>query len=286
MNKHKKRSLKILGALAVFFLLVAITSFIWLYSGELTPAKFKVFNCLPLPVAVVNGRSLYMDNFNTRWQTYEKLLQNQKTSETANQAKNKIFAQMVADETISQVASRHGLYADSAQINSEYSNQTAQSKTFTESLAKYGLTEKTYKHYVLAPKLLQTELRVWFNFQEDLNQKQYGLAKDLLTQINNGADMSGLAKQYSQEATGKITGGDMGFLDPTELLPEMRESIYSLNIGETKIVPNRFGIYIIKLEDKNSNHFRLRQIYLEPENFDQWFFLQTKNYKIYKLIAF
>ena len=98
--------------------------------------------------------------------------------------------------------------------------------------------------------------------------------------------MSVLAKQFSQEDTGKIVGGDMGFIDPTELLLEMREPIYSMNAGEVKIIPSRAGININKLEEKQSNKFHLRQIFLLPENFQAWLEAQTKNFKIYKLINF
>ena len=287
MHHTKKQIFKIAIISIIIFISILAVFTMWLYSGRLTELKINIFNRLPLPIALVNNKALTMRNYTLRWQTYQKLYQEQITTQTSDTAKKAIFSQMVKDEEAIQIASRHGLSVDRKEIEAEYSAQESTAgKGFQEMLKTYGFDPDSYKQYAIKPQLLLIKLQIWFNSQETLNKIQFELAKNLAEQINNGQDMAILAEQFSQDETGRAVGGDMGFLDPTELVVEMREAVYSLAKGEAKIIPSRTGVNIIKLEEKQANMFRLRQIFLQPEDFKPWLDQETKNFKIYKLIDF
>ncbi len=288
MKRASIKTIKIAGLVVIITVGILGLFAIWLYTGQLTESKIKIFTKLPLPIASVNGRFIYLPSYTLRWQAYQLLSQNKLTIQSPETAKTAIFEQIVKDQEMTQIALQHGIYIDARELETEYSAQTMgeSENNFLQSLEVYGLSKNSYEQYVIKPQLFKIKMLTWFNSQADLNPNQSSLANNLTGQIKAGQDMSVLAKQFSQEDTGKIVGGDMGFIDPTELLLEMREPIYSMNAGEVKIIPSRAGINIIKLEEKQSNKFHLRQIFLLPENFQAWLEAQTKNFKIYKLINF
>ncbi len=291
MKKIHLKTIKIASVIAMTLAVILAVFIMWLYNGNFGPFKEKVFTALPLPIASVNGVAIYLPNYTTRWQIYQRLYQNKLTSQSSETAKKLILNQIVKEEIIAQIAAQRGIYVTKNELVAEFLNQTSimspESKNnLSQFFVSYHLSQDGYQNYVLKPQFLTAKLKTWFNSQPELNQKQFTLAKNLVEQTKAGEDMSILAKLHNQEEVKKIIGGDMGFVDPTELLLEMREAVYLMSVGDVNIIPNREGINIIKLEEKQSNKFHLRQIFLTSENFDIWLEVQTKNYKIYKLINF
>ena len=65
-----------------------------------------------------------------------------------------------------------------------------------------------------------------------------------------GADFAALAKSYSQDATTRAQGGDIGFVPLSQLTPEMRPVIEPLKAGEVAApVQSTAGFHILKLVD-------------------------------------
>ncbi len=278
---HKQFFKYAVSVLAVVVLLLIVFA-MWLYGGKLTPLKTKVFTKLPIPIASVNGDALYLNDFAVRLRVYQQLYSNKSTNVDLETAKKEIFSQMVLDSEIKQLANQNGLSVDSKELEAFVAKQN----DLDSQLQVYGMTKNQYLQLVVRPQLLRVKLQIWFNSQEKLNAKQFAQAQSLVDQIKSGQDMSTLAMQFTQEPVGKIVGGDLGFVDPVDLVYEMREPVYALSVGEVSIIPGRVGLNIIKLEEKQSNKFHLRQILLSPENFESWLETQTKKFKTYKLINF
>jgi hypothetical protein len=278
---HKQFFKYAVSVLAVVVLLLIVFA-MWLYGGKLTPLKTKVFTKLPIPIASVNGDALYLNDFAVRLRVYQQLYSNKSTNVDLETAKKEIFSQMVLDSEIKQLANQNGLSVDSKELEAFVAKQN----DLDSQLQVYGMTKNQYLQLVVRPQLLRVKLQIWFNSQEKLNAKQFAQAQSLVDQIKSGQDMSSLAMQFTQEPVGKIVGGDLGFVDPVDLVYEMREPVYALSVGEVSIIPGRVGLNIIKLEEKQSNKFHLRQILLSPENFESWLETQTKKFKTYKLINF
>lgn len=291
MKRLNNKTIKIFVLFVVLLAALTVVFAMWLYSGDLNGAKVKIFTALPLPIASVNGKAIYMPNYVLRWQAYEQLYTKKLSSQTPMEAKKAIFDQIVSDEEVTQISNRHGIAVNQNELEAEYLNLATENvqggqNNLIQFLDNFNLSKNSYKEYAVKPQLLAVKLQTWFNSQAELNPNQYALAKTLIEQIKSGQDMPGLAKQYSQEDNGKIIGGDLGFVDPTKLLLEMREPVYAMNTGDVIIIPSRVGIHIIKLEEKQANEYHLRQIFLLPENFDAWLETQIQNFKTYKLINF
>jgi len=283
-NKHHK-ILKYGCLISAIALVLVILAAAWLYSGTLTPGKIKIFQTIPLPMALVNGHPLSMKDFLIRFAAAQKTL----AQNNAQQTKPAIVQQLIKEAEVSQLASQREVSVNQKQIDQEYSALSAQTNlegqaNFEGFLQSRGLTENILKNSVIKPELLLNQLQIWFNSQPNLSPQAYQLANSLLGQINSGTSMSALAGQFSQDPTGKSLGGDMGFVQITDLSQELRESVSGLKPGETKIIPGLKGLHIIRLEEQTGNLLHLRGIFLNTNDFNAWLDTQTKNFKVINLL--
>lgn len=78
-------------------------------------------------------------------------------------------------------------------------------------------------------------------------------AAEVLKEAKSGKDFAALASKYSSDPTAAKDGGDLGTFKKGEMLPELENSIITLNPGEiSELVKTPAGFHIIKLEEKNS----------------------------------
>lgn len=76
-----------------------------------------------------------------------------------------------------------------------------------------------------------------------------GEAEELLKQIKEGEDFAELAEKKSLDPTGP-QGGDLGYFQKGQLIPEIEEVAFSLSQGElSEVVHTSFGFHIIKVTD-------------------------------------
>ena len=81
--------------------------------------------------------------------------------------------------------------------------------------------------------------------------KDKDTAKDLLKQLDDGADFAKLAGENSIDGT-KETGGDLGYFTKSDVVPEFGDVAFSLSPGERVKTPLKtdFGYHIIEIQDK------------------------------------
>ena len=79
-------------------------------------------------------------------------------------------------------------------------------------------------------------------------------AKDIIAQLNKGADFATLAKDKTTDASGKASGGDLGFFTRQDMVPEFANAAFALKKGEFTQTPvhTQFGWHVIKVEDRRS----------------------------------
>lgn len=93
------------------------------------------------------------------------------------------------------------------------------------------------------------------------SQKQYDVshilvkdkktADDIEAQLKKGANFADLAKKYSTDPGSKTKGGELGWSDGSNYVPEFTAAIKTLQKGKytTTPVKSQFGFHIIKLND-------------------------------------
>ncbi len=79
-----------------------------------------------------------------------------------------------------------------------------------------------------------------------------GEAKDIETQLKNGADFAKLAKEKSKDP-GAAEGGDLGYFTKEQMVPEFAESAFKLDKGQiSDPVKTQFGWHVIQVLDKRT----------------------------------
>ncbi|MDR3642958.1 MAG: peptidylprolyl isomerase [Candidatus Doudnabacteria bacterium] len=286
MRTNTKKILKHLpfavSLLVVLGAAAAAVCLVWLYSGDFTPVKQSFFARLPLPVAMINNRPVFAGGLLWRERLAEKL-----PGATVEPAA--IYSRIIAETKISQIAKSRGLGAETGELESAYSGYAAQENyggqaNFDDVLASYGISRQSFIDEELKSGVILAKLQTWFYGQTGLNSQAYSQANNLIAQIQNGQDMQALAKNFSQDGSSADLSGDLGFVDIERLLPELREPVDALGVGQVKIIPSRYGLQIVKLEGKSGNLLHLRAIFIKGADFQPWLAGQELNLKVINFI--
>jgi hypothetical protein len=288
MKQPKSSGVKFFFTALILLLLILAGAVYWLYSGELTPQKTNIFLKLPLPVALTGNHPIPMKNFILRYNLAEQLSLSQPNGLSDGQIKQQAYNRLITDAETAQIAAKNNIFISQAQINADYASRAQAAdlgsyKNFEDLLFSYGLDENDFKNQVIKPVLLSVALQTWFNSQNKFNPQEYALANSLVQRIQQGEDFSALAGQYSQDQTGQSLGGDLGFVQVKNLLKELQETVDAMPPGGVKIIASRFGLHIVRLEQKIGSAVHLSQIFINTQGYNQWLIGQQQNIKVWQL---
>jgi foldase protein PrsA len=97
-----------------------------------------------------------------------------------------------------------------------------------------------------------------FNIPEgqELNEAIKKEAKDKISevqkQLSDGGDFAELAKKYSEDTVSAPNGGDIGFINAGQTVPEFEEVAFALETGEySEIVETYYGYHLITVTERN-----------------------------------
>ncbi len=75
---------------------------------------------------------------------------------------------------------------------------------------------------------------------------------DIKERLDNGAKFEDLARQYSEDGTA-ASGGDLGWVNPGDTVPEFEKAMNALKVGEiSEPVRTQFGWHIIQVTERRS----------------------------------
>lgn len=81
--------------------------------------------------------------------------------------------------------------------------------------------------------------------------KAYKKAEKVLKELKGGADFEATAKEYSDDPSAKVNGGDLGYFTAFQMVYPFESAAFNTEVGEVSdIVRSQFGYHIIKVEDK------------------------------------
>jgi peptidyl-prolyl cis-trans isomerase D len=82
-------------------------------------------------------------------------------------------------------------------------------------------------------------------------------AEDLLKQIKAGADFAKLASANSDDPGSKTQGGELGFLQRGQTVPEFDQALFSMQPGQiSNLIKTKYGYHIIQVEQKDTAHLK------------------------------
>ncbi|MGA2145072.1 MAG: peptidylprolyl isomerase [Bryobacteraceae bacterium] len=80
-------------------------------------------------------------------------------------------------------------------------------------------------------------------------------ADDVLKQLQHGGDFAALATKYSEDPGSKAKGGDLGWVQRGQMVPEFEKTTFELNPGQISgLVKTQYGYHIIKVLAHDDAH--------------------------------
>ncbi|NOX88036.1 MAG: parvulin peptidyl-prolyl isomerase [Calditrichaeota bacterium] len=101
---------------------------------------------------------------------------------------------------------------------------------------------------------------------EEAQIKAYRKAELILEKLKKGEDFQKLAKLYSEDPASAKRGGDLGFTQRGDLVPEYETVAFNLKDGEiSDIVQTKFGFHIIQLIERRGERIHTRHILIRVQ---------------------
>ncbi|MFK5984606.1 MAG: SurA N-terminal domain-containing protein [Pseudomonadota bacterium] len=112
--------------------------------------------------------------------------------------------------------------------------------SYNNSIAKFTIPEQRQASHIL------------ISFNKDDDDEKKAKAKELIDSLHkklqDGEDFATLAKEYSKDPGSAQNGGDLGYFNKGDMVPEFEEVSYSLKIDAiSEPFESPFGFHIIKL---------------------------------------
>ena len=104
----------------------------------------------------------------------------------------------------------------------------------------------------------------------EISKEQRDKIKDKLRvfkeRVNNGEDFNMLATLYSDDTESAKKGGELGFVNRGELVPEFERAAFRLKENEiSEIIETKYGFHIIQLIERRGEEINVRHILIQPK---------------------
>jgi parvulin-like peptidyl-prolyl isomerase len=136
-----------------------------------------------------------------------------------------------------------------AEFKEELKMEQAKARIFEKDLKrKISISEGDYES--LFKKEFHQELNIIEYRIQHISLKSEDQADMVYKKIKGGADFKDMAKQYSDDKGTSSSGGDLGFINSDDLLPELFKAVKNMSPGDVKgPVKTKLGYQIIKLSE-------------------------------------
>lgn len=213
-------------------------------------------------VASVNGEKITKDEL------YQLLLK-----QAGQQGLNLLIAQRIVDLE----AKKQKITISDAEIEEaleEYYDHYGGEETFTQIIEMSGTSLAEVKKNLVSTmkikkllepriKVTEEEMKAFFEEnKEDFAQEEQVKARHILVatekeaqeikdKLAKGEDFAALAKEYSTDDSTKNNGGQLGFFNRGDMVPEFEKAAFALAVGEISApVKTEYGYHLIKVEEK------------------------------------
>jgi len=202
-------------------------------------------NAKSKPLATVNGKVITVGDFEKRvskMPAYYKTL--------AGERKKDFLDDMINEQLIYKEALRRGINREPEvkELLDEAKRKILIARLMETEVKKSAVNEDKIKEFYAIHKddfVTPLKLRA-SHIMVDTEAE----ANEVLQKLKDGGDFAQLAKQYSKDPS-KARGGDLGYFIKGQLMPEIEEVCFKLQVGQmSDIIKTKFGYHIIKLTDR------------------------------------
>lgn len=202
----------------------------------------------PKPLFTAGGASVSTDEFTY---TYRKNHQNNPQDFTEEKVNE--YLQLFINFKLKVAEARVRGLDTTAKFNTEF-------KTYREELKKpyraeedalEKLVQQTYQRLTEEVRATHILISVSEEATPPDTLAAYQKTAELRKRIVAGEDFEKLAREFSQDPSAKLNGGDLGYFTALQMVGPFEEAAFSTPVGSiSPIVRTRFGYHIIKVKDR------------------------------------
>ncbi|MDP4000845.1 MAG: peptidylprolyl isomerase [bacterium] len=151
--------------------------------------------------------------------------------------------------------------------------------------------EKLFEKFVVTSETLDALLRIRYNSDFSQNSVAYNRIMVIQRQLQEGESFEDLAKEKSADQLTGQFGGDLGFFNESEIVPELASKITVASLGEVldQIVVSRFGYHLLypveTAEVGGQKVWQAKHILVETEGYDDWLESQIENLPVWTIFT-
>lgn len=210
-----------------------------------------------------------------------------------NFSKAELAAQLVKHLKFQILAVRLGIEITREMIDHELKFYTKDKTTDYRNVIDtyFKGNESLFVKYVVIPQVVEANLRIHYNRDFNRHSSDYNKAKDIVDKIT-AENFDQLAKDLSDDKLSGQFGGDLGFFEEGEILPELEKEIKTKPVGEISkdVFVSRHGYHIIfPVETADSDGKKLwhaKHILIKTTGFDDWAEQETQDIRVKYLLKF
>ena len=231
-------------------LLAAMLAFTMLSAGPLRAQDTKD----PV-VAKVNGTEIHQSDLAVAEEEAGQL------PPMSPDAKKDYLVQFMADMLMVSKAAEDKKIGDSVDFKRriEFARRKLLMSELFQSVGKAALTDEAmHKVYDDAIKTMSSEKEVHARHiliraaagDEKASKAAEEKIKAVVARLKKGEDFATVAKEVTEDPSGKANGGDLGYFTKEQMVPEFANVAFSLDKGQiSDPVKTQFGWHVIKVED-------------------------------------
>lgn len=203
-----------------------------------------------------------------------------------------ILNKMIEDRIMEKIAGRKGVSVSREMVDQNVKRKLKEYNTengVKENLARlYGWTLDDFKEKVIRPNLYREELKKVYQKESEGNaltvkaREKIGKAE---AELKAGKEFSEAARNYSEGGTAE-SGGELGWFEKEQLIPDLAEAVAALSVGERSgIIESDLGFHIVELEEEKKENeqdlFRIRQVFVPKFDFLDWLESNMESFKVW-----
>lgn len=219
----------------------------------------------------VNGEPIYLRDYQQQVNEWEAAFISQNPNLSAEerqemliQGRRQVMDVMIEQELIEQAAARDGIVISDTEVESVIARDIEENGGQNQFDAWLQANQWTYEQYKERQRSMMISSQMFERVTQNLPTKAEQVharhillateeeARNLLAQLQAGADMAELARQYSLDPSTKESGGDLGFFPRgTLVVPEVEDAAFALSVGQiSDVVQSAMGYHIIQVMER------------------------------------
>ncbi len=142
---------------------------------------------------------------------------------------------------------------------------------------------------VVYPLAVEAKLKIKFNSDFQNNAVAFTGIKNIQRRIVSGENFEEIASKESDDKSSGQFGGDLGFFEAGEILPELEQMIVDSKLGEVMpdIVISRLGYHLVypleQAERDGKPVWHAKHILIQTQGFESWLEQEIEEIRVLKI---